>query len=452
MQWGNSTASLPTPRLVQSLRAGDIVQLYATAFYPGWVNIVGETEIRIHYQPTHGNSQMPIPHLMGFNFNSSEFHRTLNLAADEIRLLEIHPGAFDEPIYCSLVPYSLSQDDKRPFEALSYCWGDVTERSSIYLCDANQGDHEQSQPFNVARSVENAIRRLRHEDPRKGKRTLWVDAICINQSDDEERGSQVSMMAKIYSMAFQTNVWLGKEYPGSMHAMLMVRDMHNSKHRICPGGANCLCTMTRHVLAPIEEDRTDDGYRNIEELYDAYARIFADLSSTFPSFFHVMTALLGNPWFRRVWVFQEVLGSKTVMVHCGPEVVPWIELVKLNEHMDRNLWVNHRSPQAAIPTLWTRLTRATLGNEEPDDSLPPILDLSVEALDLEASDPRDKIYALLSFGKETSSIPHSSLPGGIRPEYGKPLKRTFADFTRWWILEHNSLRILSTIHGQRGRS
>lgn len=451
VRWDDDAASLPTSRFVQSLRPGDTVQLYALAHFPGWVNIVGAAEIRIRYGLTEGIPQVPIPHLMGPDLYSSTFYRTLDPAADEIRLLEVHPGPFDEPIYCSLVRCSLSQVVRKPFEALSYCWGNATERTFIWLCDSSDGGQGPPRQFSLAQSAESAIRRFRHGNVRNGKRTLWVDAICINQSDLEERARQVSMIAKIYSMASQVNIWLGEEYPGSMQAMQMVRDIYNSRHHICPGGADCLCTMTRHVIAPSKEDRLDGGYRNIDELYNDYANEFADLSSTFPTFFHAMTALLGNPWFRRVWVFQEVLGSKAVMIHCGPEIIPWIELVESNEHMDRNLYFDHKSPPAVMPTLWTRLAREKL-EKDANISLPSILDVCVEALDLEASDPRDKIYALISFGSETSSTSHAELPDRIRPDYRKSQERTFADFTRWWILEHKSLRILSTIHGQRGRS
>ncbi|KAF2726388.1 hypothetical protein EJ04DRAFT_602050, partial [Polyplosphaeria fusca] len=81
---------------------------------------------------------------------------------------------------------------------------------------------------------------------------------------------------------------------------------------------------------------------------------------------------------------------------------------------------------------------------------PVILDVMLESLELDATDPRDKIFALLSFGSETDVS--NDVPRPVRSDYTKPVDRVFADFTRWWIDEHKSLRILSMIHGNIGRS
>ncbi|KAK7216749.1 hypothetical protein V2G26_004752 [Clonostachys chloroleuca] len=78
-----------------------------------------------------------------------------------------------------------------------------------------------------------------------------------------------------------------------------------------------------------------------------------------------------------------------------------------------------------------------------------ILSIVLEGLDLQATDPRDKIFALLIFGHETHQI--ATLPTLLRPDYTKSAVRVYADFTRWWILQHRSLRILSAVHALVGR-
>jgi hypothetical protein len=78
-----------------------------------------------------------------------------------------------------------------------------------------------------------------------------------------------------------------------------------------------------------------------------------------------------------------------------------------------------------------------------------ILDILVRAHDLQASDPRDKIFALLQFGTDTSDV--GNLPDEIRPDYSKSTMQVFTDFTRWWITAHKSLRILSAVHTLRDR-
>jgi len=69
---------------------------------------------------------------------------------------------------------------------------------------------------------------------------------------------------------------------------------------------------------------------------------------------------------------------------------------------------------------------------------------------MKASDPRDKIFALLAFGEETHRIAH--LPDLIRPSYTKSLLQVYVDFTRWWVHHYGSLKILSAVHTLRGRS
>jgi hypothetical protein len=71
-------------------------------------------------------------------------------------------------------------------------------------------------------------------------------------------------------------------------------------------------------------------------------------------------------------------------------------------------------------------------------------------LDMKATDPRDKIFALLAFGEETT--PLSDLSELARPAYMKTTVQVFTDFTRWRIARHQSLWILSAVHTQLGRT
>ncbi|RYP41450.1 hypothetical protein DL767_001088 [Monosporascus sp. MG133] len=56
----------------------------------------------------------------------------------------------------------------------------------------------------------------------------------------------------------------------------------------------------------------------------------------------------------------------------------------------------------------------------------------LKALDLSASGPRDKLYALLPLGKETSSM-MTELPAELQPDYEKLCEQVYARFTRWLI-------------------
>ncbi|KAF2998666.1 hypothetical protein E8E14_000179 [Neopestalotiopsis sp. 37M] len=99
-------------------------------------------------------------------------HQKLDLSQQQIRILRLLPGEWIHPIQCSICTVYMSTHP--PYEALTYAWGDATDREPIlvddYLCEVTA---------NLARS----LRRLRKSDQ---ERHLWVDAICINQADDDE--------------------------------------------------------------------------------------------------------------------------------------------------------------------------------------------------------------------------------------------------------------------------
>ncbi|KAK4246557.1 heterokaryon incompatibility protein-domain-containing protein [Corynascus novoguineensis] len=123
-------------------------------------------------------------------------HRPLR--RDEIRLLRLLPGRFDDPIKCYLEHESLASAPC--YDALSYAWGDATQTLPIMLDDA---------PYPITTNLEAALRYLR--DP-QGVLSLWVDAVCVNQLDIKERNTQVPRMRDIFERAGRTVVWLG-DYP-----------------------------------------------------------------------------------------------------------------------------------------------------------------------------------------------------------------------------------------------
>jgi hypothetical protein len=139
------------------------------------------------------------------------------LKVNEIRLLELIP--WDESdstkpsiISCRLSHYAL--DKLPPFETLSYCWGTSRSNRTI-LIDGKR--------LHIKPNLEAALREFRRphhlSQNDKEHRTLWIDAICINQEDLEERNHQVSFICRIYSLSKDLVVWLGEEDQASRIAI-----------------------------------------------------------------------------------------------------------------------------------------------------------------------------------------------------------------------------------------
>ena len=123
-------------------------------------------------------------------------HTRLQDAKNQIRLVHVKPSdTSDDKIECTISTHNLS--DAIPFAAISYTWGDMASMRDIWLENKRVSIGENS------RLVLWQARLHRCPFP------LWIDVLSINQDDDEEKSSQVSIMASIYATAKFTCVGLG---------------------------------------------------------------------------------------------------------------------------------------------------------------------------------------------------------------------------------------------------
>ncbi|KAI0023449.1 heterokaryon incompatibility protein-domain-containing protein [Xylariomycetidae sp. FL0641] len=150
--------------------------------------------------------------------SSGAFHyRPVTPSVGRIRLIQILPrfaetagtaSADGTSLWipsCNIVHASL--DSPPPYVALSYAWGDATRSSPILV---NGSKHM---------ATENSVDLIRHLTPQEEPVVAWVDALCINQDDDEEKSEQVKQMAEVYARATHVLCWLGAEANQSDTAM-----------------------------------------------------------------------------------------------------------------------------------------------------------------------------------------------------------------------------------------
>lgn len=168
------------------------------------------------------------------------------LKTGEVRILHLQPGDIDDSIR---VDISHEEQEKsriaRPYRALSWQWGVQKTQSTIRIMDMSiegestdgpdsGGDHrEEARTLTINENLLSALKRLRH--PSRVVR-IWVDAICINQieQDDKkeeqkkknsEKSEQVKMMTKIFGDAQEVNVWLGEEENDSDRAFDFIQEL-----------------------------------------------------------------------------------------------------------------------------------------------------------------------------------------------------------------------------------
>jgi hypothetical protein len=465
---------------LQTLRPGDVIQIIPKANYLGWVNIIQEAGIKLEYQPVGAGQSLHMEPSLSKPITAYRYQQ-LHYEDQQIRLLVVEPGTFEGVIYARFETANLGGVVKQgaDFHALSYCWGDSPERADIvFQMESEFGVKSAGgASFNVSRTVERAIRRLRRED--KPLR-IWIDALCINQVKLEERAQQVSIMGRIYSRAAAVHVWLDENTLGIKAALRVIRDIYNFDRRLCLGGEACQCFGTKHTLRveDVETLNRKQGHSSFSSMWEIFNQHVAGFSpaevqaaggSGHVHLSYLMQSLFQHPWFQRVWVVQEAILSRRTLVHCGQEMIEWPELLMVNELLEtpryKDQAPNLRS-QLTMPTIWSMLAGArnagqarirAAGYDKPaelvgGDGQQPlaILDVFLAALDLKATDPRDKLFALLAFGQETCIA--GEIPSALRPDYNKPLANVVADFTRWWIEEYRSLGILSFAHCQAARA
>jgi hypothetical protein len=124
-----------------------------------------------------------------------------------IRVLQLKPQSDPKNIILAYSFMETSLDNPLPYTALSYCWG----KDKLHIA-VTVGEGE-------VLVTTNGHAALLELSERKDVEYLWIDAICINQGSNAEKGLQVAMMDQVYSKAESVIVWLGKACDDSDEAL-----------------------------------------------------------------------------------------------------------------------------------------------------------------------------------------------------------------------------------------
>jgi len=162
----------------------------------------------------------PAPGNPGDNFCYSPL-----LQQGNTRLLRLLPHKDAEaPIQCQLFEYPLQEPNRGAhlYDALSYVWGSEQDKQPIFIQSDDKVDDStgKNRRLLVTANLHAALSHLRD---RFLERVMWIDAVCINQEDDDEKGRQVQSMAKIYACANRVIVWLREAASDSDKALTAIR-------------------------------------------------------------------------------------------------------------------------------------------------------------------------------------------------------------------------------------
>jgi hypothetical protein len=412
---------------INAIQGGDAIQIIPVAQYPAWINFVQEAEIEIHYMLAPQNaSTFGLPAVVS-DATGHQLYRSLDTEIDEVRLIRLNPGSFEDPISCSITYTSLKRCTDSAYEALSYCWGDHRQRKDIKVTVTDLEGHSEF-IMSITLSLFSALQKLR---PQNGAaRVLWADSICINQNDLDERSSQVSLMCDVYRKAQGVVVWLGQGTE-LMHKSIMT--LTTIKNRYKPDESVDLpATQLSRLHDPLMETVNGEKHPGMYDFVDDWT-------------------LFETPWFSRTWVVQEAFNARETTFYCGDNTLNLATMLRVNKCISslKGLKVNS-SHKAMMPPIYDDLFHARFATGNSQSMQNGILEVLIKGLDLDATDPRDKIFAMLQFGKETQNP--ELLPLELVPDYRRSVSEVFSSFTKWWIVKHESLRILSAIHALDGRA
>lgn len=329
-----------------------------------------------------------------------------SLEPGEIRLLRIFPSRYHKAfIRCHLSAHALNG---AAYEALSYVWGTSVSTEKIYVNE---------EEVTVTSNLLAALRHLRDVEE---VRTLWVDAICINQSDQDEKSIQVMEMGNIYHNATTVCCWLGEE--PATDAMKFIRAMSDAHTKLAQQtkGKGVLVQSSQDQNAPVL-----DG-PHVDDMMVPFLLV-------------PLMDFLGRQYFHRVWTVQELMLGQRVVIHCAHESADW---AGFSEHFPS--WLSQRTTgQGAFlgsiilkiyffPAAGSRLKQCGEGYQRTDTSL---LDTLIKYRDRDATDMRDKVYGLLSLCGHP----------GFEADYHKTTTQVYCDVLRYIIEKDQNLDVLSAI-------
>jgi ankyrin repeat protein len=296
----------------------------------------------------------------------------IDLEDFSFRLLRLFKGTYG-PIQCELFHAQLhTRENTIEYEALSYTWGSPNKLHEIEI---------NGKRLPVTKNLFEALQHLRNQYQ---DRILWIDAICIDQSNTEERGHQVRQMSSIYEKAEQVIVWLGQATPDTdmfffyMHCLEKEAFNHACiDWKSSDGRWQLLWSNVKLLWNNVHEDVQCEGLKN----------------------------LLSRAWFRRVWILQEVANARSAKIMCGAKsvsariftVAPTVLGITPDPHC-----------QAVLDIMPGSSRRYSWWSGKRD-----LRTLLLKFKDSEATDPRDKIYALLGI---LSNEVHEVL---LFPDYNK---------------------------------
>ncbi|KAL8748196.1 MAG: hypothetical protein Q9190_000015 [Brigantiaea leucoxantha] len=313
------------------------------------------------------------------------------------RLLEIaevnsEASAIEDVIRATVETYDLQGGNE--YSAVSYAWGPKDESASISL---------NGELIIISKALLLALQHLRLEQRGAASRTkLWVDALCINQLDNEERSRQVLLMRDIYALAIDVRAWIGE-----------------------PDTTTALAFDTLERFAA--EDGTRDGSATCQSLQD-----------TVEVRRRAIQLFLQRPYFSRMWIVQELVVARRASILCGLLSIDFDKMYIAVQRMTGSQFYPFSTATSNITYVgnW-RASYSNMSAQEKEENFD--VRLFMDFRDRRATDARDKIFSL-------RGITNKALAAGITVNYTNSVKSVYTGFSKYALSTRPDLQVLSSVY------
>lgn len=329
--------------------------------------------------------------------------------ANHIRLLILDPDVEDlvpdaEDLVCGFI-FSKPLSSAPNYVALSYTWGGEKKSQVLRTLDG---------VLPITGNLHAALRKIASSS--KAPLVIWADAICIDQSNNQEKVHQIQLMRQIYEKAEEVAAFLGESEEDSVVAKDLILKLGQTKF-------------------DAEADRPA-GFKDLER---------CGLPGLEDEAWAALHRFMRRPWFRRVWIVQECVVAKHVQMYCGDWTAPFdIFMILVVKSIELNLpilRVNHgnldetgryeASRGYSCLLALTRLRRKyQLGWQE------DLLSLLKQCRATEATRARDNFFALLGLSKD-SGDPR------LIPDYDESFEEVCLRYTKFLMSSNDPLTLLS---------
>lgn len=353
----------------------------------------------------------------------------LDAIADEIRVVVVK-GALETGQKYEAGLAHLAIRSEVPYTGVSWNWGPFDQQQVEIIVNG--------QKTQIWENLANLLSDIQMPD---AQQSLWIDALCINQKDTSERNRQLKRMAEIYYNAAGVLCYIGRPDQYSDIALDFVPVLQQPMMKRDENG---------EWYAPGQVSNATSKQHDPNSFVKGCA---------------VLYKLLTRPYFRRIWVVQEVAVSSNPTIFCGSRVgTPFESLDTATYNLQDMLRSDPRWPQR-MRELIPELADTTIHEEELEylrvmfyfrhlhsngnskDSLfqmcridpksPGLLETAVLTRKFKSSVPHDKIFALWNLAWDKDGF-------DFQMNYDESYTATFTDFARSWAMFSGSLDVIGT--------